>query len=128
MFESVMPSNHHILCRPLLLLLSVFPPASGSFPKSQFFTLGGQSIGVSVSTSVLAMNIQDLFPLGLTGLVSLQPRDSQESSPTPQFKGFNYSVPSFLYLTPVHDYWKKHNFDYTDLYLILLMSNFLLEK
>ena len=72
MSESVMPSNHHILCRPLLLPLSVFPPASSSFPKSQFFTLGGQSIGVSVSTSVLPMNIQDLFPLGLTGLVSFQ--------------------------------------------------------
>ena len=47
-----------------------FFPASGSFPMSQFFTSGGQSIGVSVS--VLPMNIQDLFPLGLTGWISLQ--------------------------------------------------------
>ena len=47
-------------------------PASGSFPMSQFFTSGGQSIGVSASTSVLPMNIQDWFPLGLTGLISLQ--------------------------------------------------------
>ena len=46
-------------------------PASGSFPISQFFTSGGQSIGVSASASVLQMNIQDWFPLGLTGWISL---------------------------------------------------------
>ena len=49
-----------------------FCPASRSFPVSQFFISGGQSIGVSVSASVLPMNIQDWFPLGLTGLISLQ--------------------------------------------------------
>ena len=54
---SVMPSNHLILCRPLLLLPSF--PAPGSFQMSQFFTSGGQSIGVSASTSVLPMNIQE---------------------------------------------------------------------
>ena len=47
-------------------------PASGSFPMSQFFTSGGQSIGVSASASVLPMNIQDWFPLGWTGWISLQ--------------------------------------------------------
>ena len=47
-------------------------PASGSFLLSQFFTSGGQSIGASASASVLPMNIQDWFPLGLTGLISLQ--------------------------------------------------------
>ena len=47
-------------------------PASGSFPMSQFFTSGGQSIGVSASTSVLPVNIQDWFPLGWTGWISLQ--------------------------------------------------------
>ena len=47
-------------------------PASGSFPRSQLFTSGGQSIGVSASALVLPMNIQDWFPLGLTGLISLQ--------------------------------------------------------
>ena len=47
-------------------------PASGSFPMSQFFTLGGQSIGVSASKSVLPTNIQDWFPLGWTGWISLQ--------------------------------------------------------
>ena len=59
-------------------------PASWSFPMSQFFVSGGQSIGASAS--VLPMNIQDWFPLGWTGLISCSPRDSQESSPTPQFK------------------------------------------
>jgi len=52
-----MPSNQLILCHPLLLLLSIFP-ASGSFQMSQLFALGGQSIGVSASTSVLQMNTQ----------------------------------------------------------------------
>ena len=88
-------------------------PASGSFPKSQLFTSGGQSIGVSVSTSVLPMNIQDWlvwFPCS--------PRDSQESSPTPQFESINSSVLSFLYsptLTSIHDNRKNHSLDYTSL-------------
>ena len=57
---------------PFSSLLQSFP-ASGSFPMSQFFALGGgQSIGVSASASVLSMNIQDWFPSGLTGLISLQ--------------------------------------------------------
>ena len=47
-------------------------PASGSFPMSQFFSSGGQSIGVSASTSILPMNIQDWFPFGWTGWISLQ--------------------------------------------------------
>ena len=85
--ESVMPSNHLILCRPLLLPPSIFL-ASGSFPMSQFFTSGGQSIGVSASASVLPMNIQDRFPLGWTVGSPCSPKDSQESS-TPQFKKIN---------------------------------------
>ena len=67
--ESVMSSNRLILCRPLLLWLQSFP-ASGSFPMSQFFASGGQSIGASASASVLPMNIQDWFLLGLTGLIT----------------------------------------------------------
>ena len=69
--ESVMPSNHLILCRPLLLLPSIFPSIQ-VFPMSQFFTSGGQSIGVSASASILPMNIQDWSPLGWTGWISLQ--------------------------------------------------------
>ena len=67
--ELMMPPNHLILCRPLSYCLQSFP-ASGSFPMSQFFVSGGQSIGASAS--VLLMNIQGWFPLGLTGLISLQ--------------------------------------------------------
>ena len=61
-------------------------PASGSFPMSQYFSPGGQSTGVSASTSALPMNIQDWSPLGWTSCIALSPRDSQQSSPTPQFK------------------------------------------
>ena len=88
--------------------------ASGSFPMSLFFVSGGQSIGVSTSTSVLPRNIQDWFPLGWTGWSPCSPRDSQESSSIPQFKSINSSAFSFLYsptLTSIHDYWKNHSFD-----------------
>ena len=69
--ESVMPSNHLILYRPLSSCPQSFL-ASGFFSVSQFFTSGGQSIGVSASTSVLPMNTQDWSPLGWTGWISLQ--------------------------------------------------------
>ena len=69
--ELVMPSNHLILCCPLLLLPSIFP-ASESFQMSQLFASGGQNIGISASTSVLPMNTQDWSPLGCKGWISLQ--------------------------------------------------------
>ena len=100
-------------------------PASVSFLMSQLFTSCGQNIGVSASTSVLPMNIQDWFPLGWTGWIFLQPRDSQESSPTPQFKSINSSVLSFLYsptLTSIHDYWENHSLDQTDLCWQIILS------
>ena len=93
-------------------------PASGSLQMSQLFASGGQSIGVSASTSVLPINIQDWFPLGWLAGSPCSPKDSQESSPTLQFKSINYSALSFLHsptLTSIHDYWKNHRFDYTDL-------------
>ena len=90
-------------------------PESASFPMSQCFASGGQSIGVSASTSVLPMNIQGLFPLGLTGWIFLQSKGlSQESPPTPQFKSISSLVLNCLYsptLTFIHDYWKNHSFD-----------------
>ena len=107
--ESAMPSNLLILCCPLLLLLKSFP-ASGSFLVSQLFPSDGQNIGASTSASVLSMNIQGWSPCS--------PRDSQESSPTPQFKSINSSARSLLYcptLTFIHDCWKNHSFDYMDL-------------
>ena len=72
--ESVMPSNYLILVIPFSSCLQSFP-ASGSFQMSQFFTSSGQSIGVSASASVLPMNIQDWFPLGWTGWISLQSKE-----------------------------------------------------
>ena len=68
--ESVMISNHLILCRPLLLLPSIFPRIRVF--SNELFAPGGQSIGVSASTSVLPMNTQDWSPLGWTGWISLQ--------------------------------------------------------
>ena len=68
--ESVMPSNHLIFCLSFSSCLQSFP-ASGSFPMSQLFASGNQSIGVSALASVLPVNIQDWFPLGLTSLILL---------------------------------------------------------
>ena len=86
-------------------------PASGSFPMSQFFATGSQSIGVSASASVLPTNIQDCFPLGWTGWISLQSKGVTRvfSNTTVQKHQF-----SFLYsptLTSMHDYWKNHSLD-----------------
>ena len=110
----VMSYNHLILCHPLLLCLQSFP-ASGSFPMSQFFKSGGHSIGVSASASVLLMYIQDWFPLGLTGLISLM---SKGLSSLLQHQSSKASILEhsafFIYiqtLTSIHDYWKNHNFD-----------------
>ena len=69
--ESVMPYNHLILCLPFSSCPQSFP-ASGSFQMSQLFASGGQSIGISASTSVLPVNTQDWSPLGWTGWISLQ--------------------------------------------------------
>ena len=88
-------------------------PALGSFPMSQLFAWGGQSIGVSASTSVLLMNTQDWSPLGWTGWISLQSKGLSRV-PTPQFKSINSSVLSFLYsptLTSIPDHWKNHSLD-----------------
>ena len=111
--ESVILFNHLILSHPLLLLLSIFSSIR-VFPMSQSFELGGQCTGISASASVLPMNTQDRFPLGLMGLTSLQSKGLLESSPTPQFKSTHSSALSFLYsltLTSIHDYRKNHSFD-----------------
>ena len=120
--ESVMPSNHLIVCRHFSSCLQSFP-ASGSFPVSQLFTSGGQSIGASASASVLPMNIQGWFHLRLTGLTSLlsmwflsvsSKKKKRVSSNITQFKNLTSLVLSLLYgstLTSVHDYWKNHSLD-----------------
>ena len=96
--ELVMPSNHLILVTPFSSCPQLFP-ASGFSPMSWLFASGGQTIGASAS--VLPICIQDLFPLGLTGLILLSKGLSQESSPTPQFISVNSSVLSLLY-GPTH--------------------------
>ena len=113
--ELVMPSGHLILCRPLLLLQS--------FPDQGLFKWVSSLHQVA---EVLEFQLQhqpfqwifrtDLLYDGLVGSPCKESlaRDSQESSPTPQFKSINSSVLSFLYsptLTSIHDYWKNHNLD-----------------
>ena len=90
----VMPSNHLILCSPLLFLPSILP--WGSFQKSQFFASGGHSIGVSASASVLPMNIQDWCPLGLTGLILQSKRLSRVFSSTTIWKHRSFGTQSSL--------------------------------
>ena len=112
--ESVMPSNHLIFCRPLLLPLSIFP-----------------SIRVFSDESALRIRWPKCWSFSFnispsnehSGLISFRmdwigspcsPRDSQESSPTPQFKSINSSAFSFLHsptLTSIHDHWKNHSLD-----------------
>ena len=90
---------------PFSSCLQSFPAASGSFQMSQFFPSGGQTIGVSASD--LPMNIQDWFPSGWNGWISLQSKGLSR-------RLINSSALSFLYsptLTSIHDYWKNHSFD-----------------
>ena len=106
--------------QPSHLLSSPSPPAfnlsqhQGLFQWISSSHPGDQSIGASASASVLPINIQDWFPLGWLAGSPCSPRDSQESSPTPQFKSINSSALSFLHsptLTFIHDHWKKHSSD-----------------
>ena len=86
-------------------------PASQSFQRSQLFTSGGQSIGVSALASVFSMNIQDWSPLGWSGGISLQSKGLSRVFNTTFRK---HSVLSFLYsptLTSIHDHWKNHSLD-----------------
>ena len=106
--KSVMPSNHVILCRPLLLLPSIFP-------VSQLFTSGGQSIGVLASTSVLPMNTQDWSPLGWTGWISLQSKGlfksliQHHSSQASILRCSAFFIVQLF--TSIHDHWKNHSLD-----------------
>ena len=106
-------------CHPIISF-SVIPfssclqicPASGSFPMSQFFASGRQNIGVSASASVLPMNIQDWFPWGLPGLISLQSKGLSRVFSNTTVQKYHSSVLSFLYsptLISIHDHWKNHS-------------------
>ena len=96
--ESVMPCNNLILCHTLLLKLSIFPSTRVFFNESVLKS-GGQIFEVSASASVLPMNIQDWFPLGLTGLISLQCKGlsrvfSSTTIQEHQFFGVQFSLQS----------------------------------
>ena len=112
--DAIQPSSSVI---PFSSWLQTFQ-AWGCFPMSQCFPSGGQSIGASASASVPPVNIQDWFPLGLTGLISLQ---FNGLSSLLQYHSSKASIlwcsaffngPTF---TSIQDYWKNHSFDYTDL-------------
>ena len=93
-------------------------PASESFPMSQLFASGGQSTGASASASVLPMNIQDWFLLGLTGWISLQSKGLSRVFSNTTVQKHRFLALSFLHsptLTSIHDHWKNHNLEYTDL-------------
>ena len=119
--ESVMLYNYLILCHPFLLLPSIFS-SMRAFPMSQLFTLGAPNIGASAPASGPPMNIQGW----LVGS-PCSPRDSQESSPAPQFKSINSSALSLSYgptLTSIHDYWEKTTALTTQIFVSKMMSLF----
>ena len=119
-------SNSHPLsqcCHPIISS-SVAPfssclqsfPTSVSFPRNQLCISGGQSPGASAS--ILPMNIQGWFPLGLNGLISLQPKGLSRVFSSTTIKSISSLELSLFYgptVTSVHDYWKNHSFDYMDL-------------
>ena len=113
--ESAIPSNYLILCHPLILLPSIFPSIRVFSNESVLpIPSDGQSIGVSALASVLPMNIQYWFPLGLTGWTSLQSKGLSRVFYNTTVKGINSSVLSFLHsptLTSIHDHWKNHSLD-----------------
>ena len=105
--ESVMPSNHLILCGPLLLMLSIFPSIR-VFSKELALQIRWPKYW-SISLSISPSN-------EYSGLISFRIDwlDLLKSSPTPQFKSINSLAYSLLYgstLTSTHDYWKNHSFD-----------------
>ena len=119
--ESMMLSNHLIFCHPLLLLPSIFPCIKVFSSIRVFFNESALRIRWPkywsfgpLAASVLPMNIQSWFPLGLTDLISLQSKRLSRVSPNPQFKSIISSVLSLLHgptLTSIRDYCKIHSFD-----------------
>ena len=112
--ESVMPSSHLILCRPLFLLPPILPSISVFSNESTLRMRWPKYWSFSFSISPFNEYLGLIsFRNGLVGS-PCSPRDSQESSPKPQFKSINSSVLSFLHsptLTSIHDHWKTHSLD-----------------
>ena len=110
--DAIQPSHPLVVC-----FSSHLPsfPASGSFQMSQFFTSGGQTTGVSASVSVPPMNIQNWFPLGWTGWMSLQSKGLTRAFSNTTVQKHQFFGAQFPTLTFIYDYWKTHSFDYMDL-------------
>ena len=116
---SVMPSNHLILCHPLLLLPSIFPSirvfSNESALRVRWPKYWSFSFNIRPSNEYPGLIS---FRMDWLDLLAVQ-GDSQEPSPTPQFKSINSSVLRFLYsptLIYIHNYWKNHSLDYMDLF------------
>ena len=112
--ESVMPFNHLILCHPFLLLLSIFPTIR-VFSNESVLPIKWPNYW-SFSFSISPSNEYSRLISFRTdwGWSPCSPRDSQESSPTPQFKSITSSALRLLYgptFTSIYDYWKNHSFD-----------------
>ena len=125
--ELVIPLNHLILClcHPLLLLPSIFPSIRVFSNESVLCIRWPKSIGVSASASVLPMNIQDWFLLGLTGCISLLSKGLSRVFSNNTVQKHQFSVLSFLYgptLISTHDYWKSHSFNELLTFVIKVMS------
>ena len=114
--ESVMPSNHLILCHPLLLPPSIFP-SNRVFSNESVLRIRWPeywSFSFSTSPSNEYSGLMSFRMDWLDLLAVLSPRNSQESSPKPQFKSIHSLTLSSLYgptLTSIHDYWRNHSFD-----------------
>ena len=105
--------SSHSLLPPSLLCTQSFS-TSWSYPKSQFFTSGGQSIRASALAPVLPMNIQGWFPLGLNSLISLQSKGFSRVFSSTTIQSISSLMLILLYgptLTYIQDYWKEHSFD-----------------
>ena len=116
--ESVMPSNHLILCCHLLLLPSIFPNIR-VFANESALRIRWPKYWASASASVLSMISKGWFPFELTGLISLQFKGLSRVFSSIQLESINSLVLSLLYgltLKSMHHYWKNHTFDYMDLF------------
>ena len=130
--ETVIPYNHLILFHSFLLLPSIFPSIRVFSNELALYTRWPKywSFSFSISPSNESSGLIS-FRMDCFDLLSYSPRDSQESSPAPQFKSINSLVVSLVYgptCTSIRDYWKNHRFDSTDLCQQSVMSLLLIKK
>ena len=113
----LMTSSHLILCRPLLLLTPI-PPSIRVFSNESTLRMRWPKYWTFSFSTISSKEHSGLISFRMDWLDLFAVQETQESSPTPQFKSISSSALSFLYsptLTCIHDYWKNHSFDYMDL-------------